>query len=424
MRLTLTGMFELFDFRPHDAQLEILDSPARFRVVRAGRRFGKTRLAAALATVDLMLGRRVWWIAPQHSMALEGYRYISDNLKLLEERVGFPFRKRQNPQLSITCPSSGGSIEFKSTSKTATNLSMVGAGLDCLYGDEVARIRGFKRMFDFDLRPTLIDRKGSALLITTPYGKGDFYRLYKETFQDPEWAHFVYETRRNPYLPEEEVERMYSSSSSEVVSQELRAEFIDSVGAYFPEVPVIVPVLPVLHEVWGYDYSPGTGPGCWALIHVVQDSENRIIGRQEHAGNEPYEYQLNLLKSISASGGLIVSDAHIPKSVKDDMVRKRIRFVDATTDRLGSLCLLRTYFSLGYAGVISRSALPVLVEQLNEAIVDVENPDNLFGDDDAIDAFRYGFHYLTSYTNHLLGIEPPRSAGDNMLDFFLLKGRK
>src|SRR5260221_635813 len=59
----------------HLAQREIVRSPARFKVVAAGRRFGKTRLGSILClTTILQRSGRIWWIAPSYKMAEVGWR--------------------------------------------------------------------------------------------------------------------------------------------------------------------------------------------------------------------------------------------------------------------------------------------------------------------------------------------------------------
>ena len=48
----------------HPRQREIALDDARFKVAAAGRRFGKTRLGAALCMMTAGAGGRAWWVAP------------------------------------------------------------------------------------------------------------------------------------------------------------------------------------------------------------------------------------------------------------------------------------------------------------------------------------------------------------------------
>ena len=70
-------------FRPHSGgQLDIMRSPARFRIVRAGRRWGKTEVAAheiihhALANP----GSMNWWVANRWKNTRRGYRKVLQQL--------------------------------------------------------------------------------------------------------------------------------------------------------------------------------------------------------------------------------------------------------------------------------------------------------------------------------------------------------
>ena len=54
--------------------------------------------------------------------------------------------------------------------------SLVGEGLDYLVLDECAKMK--KVIWEMYLRPTLSDRKGKALFITTPEGYNWIYDLY------------------------------------------------------------------------------------------------------------------------------------------------------------------------------------------------------------------------------------------------------
>ena len=54
----------------HPAQKEVAKSKKRFRVLVAGRRFGKTRLGTLLCLAKAMEGKNAWWVAPTYSMAI------------------------------------------------------------------------------------------------------------------------------------------------------------------------------------------------------------------------------------------------------------------------------------------------------------------------------------------------------------------
>lgn len=92
------------NFTPYDEQRDVLNSDARFRVVAAGRRSGKT-LMAAVETVKRMLNGpsnwRGYWVGAEHQHADTAYQLIDRVLpesivarrnksppRVIERRVG------------------------------------------------------------------------------------------------------------------------------------------------------------------------------------------------------------------------------------------------------------------------------------------------------------------------------------------------
>ena len=54
---------------PHINQQAILDSPARFRVVMCGRRFGKSEIAQVVISMAALRGESVAYITPTYQLA-------------------------------------------------------------------------------------------------------------------------------------------------------------------------------------------------------------------------------------------------------------------------------------------------------------------------------------------------------------------
>ena len=60
----------------HPAQEKVAHSESRWKVLCAGRRFGKTRLGVQLCIQAALEGKRAWWVAPTFSIARVGWRAI------------------------------------------------------------------------------------------------------------------------------------------------------------------------------------------------------------------------------------------------------------------------------------------------------------------------------------------------------------
>ena len=60
----------------HEAQETVAKSEARWKILCAGRRFGKTRLGVQLCMQAALEGKRAWWVAPTFAIARVGWRAI------------------------------------------------------------------------------------------------------------------------------------------------------------------------------------------------------------------------------------------------------------------------------------------------------------------------------------------------------------
>ena len=97
----------------HEAQETVANSEARWKVLCAGRRFGKTRLGVQLCIQAALEGKRAWWVAPTFAIARVGWRAIeaaaTGSLKLIiESKVISP---RSFFIISLACDNeNGGSL--------------------------------------------------------------------------------------------------------------------------------------------------------------------------------------------------------------------------------------------------------------------------------------------------------------------------
>src|SRR5271166_138589 len=191
----------------HDTQMQVINSRARFKVLACGRRWGKSMLCSLIAAAVFMQpGRRIWIVAPDYSLTekvfRELYHIFVTQLKLITpagkdgSRASF-----QKGEYIIRTPW-GSTIEGKS----ADNLdSLVGESIDLLIFDETALETNLETVWNQQLQPTLIDRRGSAIFISTPRGANYFYKLFLlGKGQDASWESFQYTSYDNPYISRDE----------------------------------------------------------------------------------------------------------------------------------------------------------------------------------------------------------------------------
>jgi hypothetical protein len=225
----------------HETQMRVVNSKARYKVLACGRRWGKSILCSLIASAALFQpGRRIWIVAPDYSLTekvfRELYHIFVTQLKLVTpagkdgSRASF-----QKGEYLIRTPW-GSTIEGKS----AENLdSLVGESIDLLIFDESALETNLEQVWSQMLQPTLIDRRGSAIFISTPRGSNYFYKLYLlGQGGDEEWESFQFTSYDNPYIPKDEIDKAYhrATKMGQVVNfkQEYLADFEAVADKVFP----------------------------------------------------------------------------------------------------------------------------------------------------------------------------------------------
>lgn len=203
-------------------QREVFDDPARFKVVAAGRRCGKSYLAAWTLLIHALQSENhkswTFYVAPTQGQA----RQIM--WKTLLE-IGHQFIKKSHiNNLDIELVN-GATIGLRGADRPDT---MRGVSLNYLVLDEYADMK--QEVWEEILRPALSDMEGPALFIGTPKGRNHFYDLYrdvelnaKNAFDD--WKSYHYTSYDNPFLKASEIEAAKTTMSSYAFRQEFMASF-------------------------------------------------------------------------------------------------------------------------------------------------------------------------------------------------------
>jgi hypothetical protein len=228
----------------HPAQLRVWQSPARFKVVAAGRRFGKTFLGCRVATVAALSDTSYsgYPVGVTHEVG-----YIFPTFEQAKRVVWPKFKEFLAPlepnaqQGTVRMFENTGVIEFSN-----------GAKIRLLGADNPDSIRGlgFRKAIldeykDMDptvweeiIRPALMDVGGDALFIGTPKGKNHFYELFKRAEADKTgvWEAFSFTSAANTALPEGELAETMRDMSSILIKQEIEASFVSETGAVFKDI--------------------------------------------------------------------------------------------------------------------------------------------------------------------------------------------
>lgn len=204
-------------------QQEVFKDSHRFKVIAAGRRCGKSRLAAVtllIKALEAPEGAAVLYVSP----TLGQSRQIIWDLLL---DIGRPVIKATHVNnLDITLIN-GRKIYVRGADNpdTLRGLSLYYAVLD-----EAAFIK--PDTWEKIIRASLSDRKGDAMFISTPDKRNWFYDLYKLGLSgtDEEWAAWHFTTKDNETIDPKEVEAAKRTLSTFAFKQEYEASF-DNAGS-------------------------------------------------------------------------------------------------------------------------------------------------------------------------------------------------
>jgi predicted phage terminase large subunit-like protein len=198
-------------------QQSVWADPVRFKVVAAGRRTGKSRLAAYLLIVNALQCDKghVWYIANTQGQARD---VLWQTLLELGHGV-IESSHVNNLQLRLI---NGSTITLKGADRPET---MRGVSLKYVVLDEYGSMK--PEVWEQIIRPALADQKGAALFIGTPLGRNHFYDLYKyaESEKDSDYKAWHFTSFDNELLDPKEIEAAKTSMSSFAFRQEFMASF-------------------------------------------------------------------------------------------------------------------------------------------------------------------------------------------------------
>lgn len=221
------------NFKLHPKQKEVFLSDARFKVVAAGRRAGKTYLSAVTLILEALkeenrfgmplAGKEVWYVAPTYQQARD---ILWGELKRLAEGI----TEKAHENTSTLTLVNGRTIKLKGSDRPDT---LRGVALAYVVLDEYAFMK--PEVWDLIISPAIADTRGDALFIGTPSGKNHFYDLWLQGQEEDEdeWASFHFNSLDNPIISAEELERARTRMSREAFKQEFEASFEAAGGGAF-----------------------------------------------------------------------------------------------------------------------------------------------------------------------------------------------
>ena len=233
----------------HERQQEIYDSTARFKVVAAGRRFGKSYLAGVLLFVEAARNTKVRSDGALIDLTLEEVFYVAPTFDQ-GKRIMWPLLKELGLDLIRQKYENTGTLELINGRRISIKGSdrpdtLRGIGLSYVVLDEYAFMK--EEVWEQIIMPALTRAEGGALFIGTPDGKNHFYELWMmaQTDEFPEWQAWHFPSIENPFLLAKEIEDAKQRSTAERFKQEFEASFDASQSAVLlPSMFTIVRTAP------------------------------------------------------------------------------------------------------------------------------------------------------------------------------------
>ena len=192
-------------------------------MVACGRRFGKTTVGLRAIFAYARRGRKeCWWVAPTHDSALTVWRALCHEGEAAGATISREHRELRFPN--------GGAILVRSA---RSHDSLRGAGLDFLVVDEAAHVPA--TLWEDILRPMLADRRGNALLLSTPNGLNWFHECYARGLDstEDEWRSFHFTSYDNPRIARAELDSLQRHTRESTFRREYLAEFLPGEASVF-----------------------------------------------------------------------------------------------------------------------------------------------------------------------------------------------
>ena len=202
-------------------QQQVADSKKRFKLVTAGRRWGKTFLSIReIAYQAREPNRLIWYVCVSYRAAkMIVWKELKN--RLLDLRW---VDKINESELSVTLKN--GSLICLKGSENAQQLR--GVSLSYCVIDEAAQVH--PDVWAEVIRPALADQQGGALFITTPLGKSNWtYDLYRQAQESPQlWDAYQFTTLSGGFVTPAEIEAAKQDMSERQFRQEFLATWEDA----------------------------------------------------------------------------------------------------------------------------------------------------------------------------------------------------
>jgi hypothetical protein len=223
--MTATNYIDVTLPRMHGDQKAIDASTAKFKLVRAGRRGGKTTYGARKAIKRMFNQRRVLLASPSQKQVDAFWEKLNAWMHPAIETNRI-HRDKQKRVLTFPHPKLKGRIECR----TARFPDDLRGG----YGDQIILDEAWmleESALDEVIFPMLLDNDGDLDIYSTPKAGSWFNKLCEDVAlgKKPEFEAFHFPSDRNPHISTEALERLRGEMSARAWEEEIEAKLLDEV---------------------------------------------------------------------------------------------------------------------------------------------------------------------------------------------------
>ena len=321
--------YKVFTPTPHDKQREFIESKAKRKVIRAGRRSGKTVGMGIYGVDEFLDGKRVLYTAPTAEQ-IERF-WITVTRALFEPIQAKVFYKNETEHV-IELPGT----EQRIRAKTAWNA-------DTLRGDYCTKLI----LDEFQLMnedtwavvgaPMMLDTNGDTIFIYTPpslhsrsvskaVDPQHAAKLFKRASQDTtgRWATFHFTSHDNPHLSQEALQDITGDMTDVAYRMEIMAEDLDEApGALWTRAIIeksrVIKAPELERIIVGVDPSATSTGDEAGIITAGRAGEEIYILSDDSLQGSPlawasaavtayHKYKANLIVAESNNGGEMVAN--------------------------------------------------------------------------------------------------------------------
>ena len=398
----------------HPAQVKVATSLKRFRVVCAGRRVGKTVLAIneMAGKAYSRKGMNIAYVAPTYQQARDiAWIQLVELVKPIAVKIN-------ETRLEITIQTQDKGKSMISLRGWESIETLRGLAFDFIVLDEIASMKNWETNWNTIIRPTLTDREGNVLFISTPKGFNHFYdlfNLYKDPVKGRDYESFHFTSYDNPYLPIAEIENAKRELEEDQFAQEYLADFRKTQGLVYKGFDRVKHVYTeadynVVDRLVGVDWG-WTNPAAVYLICKDSDS-NYWITTEFYKSGKTTDEIIEIAKSYR--GNKYYPDPAEPDRI-DQMRRMGLNVREVSKDIEAGIRSVQELLKTGRLKI--HYSCVNLINEFETYKYPDKKPDHnepelpIKENDHGMDAIRYVLYMQEGITRNKAKLFIPTSAG-------------